>query len=97
MLDTHGVHHIELDAGDVVFWHSSMWHYSPPNKSNKSRIAVAGVWTNPQIVEKSTHFFQGLRWVMKKGEVCAIFPPEPVQLENSDSDPSKPFRIAKEY
>ena len=24
-----GVEHIELAPGDVVCWHSSMWHYSP--------------------------------------------------------------------
>ena len=96
MLDTHEEQHIELDAGDVVFWHSSMWHYSPPNKSDKSRIAVAGVWTNPQIIESSRHYWQNLRWVMKKGKVCTQFPPEIVQAENGNTDPSKPIRIAKE-
>lgn len=95
MLDTHEVHHIELDAGDVVFWHSSMWHYSPPNKSDNSRIAVAGVWTNPQIIESSRHYWKNLRWVMKCGKVCTQFPPEFVKIENGDTDPSKPFRIAK--
>ena len=48
MIEKHGAHHIELAPGDVVFWHSSMWHYSPPNRSEKSRIAIAGVWTNPE-------------------------------------------------
>ena len=43
MIEKHGVHHIALDTGDAVIWHSSMWHYSPPNPSEKSRIAIAGV------------------------------------------------------
>ena len=91
MLQKHGVHHIELGPGDVVFWHSNMWHYSPPNKSEQSRIAVAGVWTNPEIVRKSKRIWQNARWVMKNGEVCPQFPPEPVSMENNNPKPLKPF------
>ena len=96
MLEQNSVHNIELDVGDAVFWHSSMWHYSPPNKSDKSRIAVAGVWTNPQIIEDSRHYWENLRWVMKKGKVCTQFPPECVKIENGDTDQTKQIRIVRD-
>ena len=54
MIEKHGIHHIELGTGDAVFWHSNMWHYSPPNQSEQSRIAVSGVWTNPELYKKNT-------------------------------------------
>ncbi len=96
MLHTHGVHHIELDPGDVVFWHSNMWHYSPPNKSDQSRIAVAGVWTNPDIVKKSKRLWQNARWAMREGEVCTQFPPEPAEMDTTNAVKLKPFPAAKE-
>lgn len=76
----HGVHHIELAPGDVVFWHSSLWHYSPPNLSEQGRIGIAGVYTTPALVERSKPFFPNLYWVMKDGERCTAFPPEPYPL-----------------
>lgn len=96
MIEKHGVHHIELGTGDAVFWHSNMWHYSPPNKSGKSRIAVAGVWTNPEIVKTSKRFWHNFRWVMKSGEICTQFPPEAVQMENQTTEQPKPFPQAKD-
>lgn len=95
MLDNHTVVHIELEPGDVVFWHSSMWHYSPPNISDKSRIAVAGVWTNPEIVKRSNRIWQNARWVMKDGKICTQFPPEPVSFENDKVEKPNPFPAVK--
>jgi hypothetical protein len=76
----HGVHHIELEPGDVVFWHSTLWHYSPPNTSDQGRIGIAGVWTTPAIIEQRHPFFSNLLWVMKAGERCTTFSPEPYVL-----------------
>ncbi len=97
MTKKQGIHHIELDPGDVVFWHSNMWHYSPPNKSDKSRIAVAGVWTNPDIVRNSIRIPPQTRWAMKDGEVCTQFPPEPVEIEIKNTEKMKPFPTAEGY
>lgn len=96
MLKERDVHHIELDPGDVVFWHSSMWHYSPPNPSEHSRIAVAGVWTNPHIIRTSKRILNSFPWAMKNGEVCSQFPPENVEIKNDNTEKPKPFHIAKE-
>ena len=92
MVEKHSVHHIQLNPGDVVFWHSSMWHYSPPNPSAHGRIAVAGVWTNPEIAKKSRYFWALFRWVMKNGEPCPQFPPEvyPVGAGKPESPPAFP-------
>lgn len=76
----HGVHHIELEPGDAVFWHSTLWHYSPPNTSDQGRIGMAGVWTTPAIIERGRPFFPNLLWVVKHGERCTAFPPEPYEL-----------------
>ena len=96
MIEKHGVHHIELGTGDVVFWHSNMWHYSPPNPSEKSRIAVAGVWTSPEIIKKSNRFFHNAKWGMKNREVCTQFPPEPIPKGNQTNEPLKPLRSVKD-
>lgn len=96
MQQKHGIHHIELDPGDVVFWHSNMWHYSPPNKSARSRIAIAGVWTNPEIARKSRRIWQQARWAMKNGNVCTQFPPESVQIDVNNTETLKPFPTVKE-
>ena len=96
MLKEHDVHHIELDPGDVVFWHSSMWHYSPPNPSEHSRIAVAGVWTSPDIIRTSKRILNNFPWAMKNGEVCRQFPPENVEIKNDNAENPKPFSVAKE-
>jgi hypothetical protein len=76
MIQKNGLHHIELEPGDAVCWHSSLWHYSPPNTSEQGRIGVAGVWTNPQTAATNVRFKQ-YHWVMKRGERRHRFPPEP--------------------
>lgn len=76
MVARHGVHHIELAPGDAVFWHSSLWHYSPPNTSDQGRIGIAGVYTAPAIVERGKPYWANLLWTMRKGQRCAQFPPE---------------------
>ncbi len=96
MLNKHGVHHIELGPGEVVFWHSNMWHYSPPNRSAQSRIAVAGVWTNPEIVNTSKRYWHNSRWAMKNGEVCTQFPPEAIPMGTENPEKPELFPIAEE-
>lgn len=86
MIEQHDVHHIELESGDVVCWHSNMWHYSPPNTSDQGRIAIAGVYTNPQITTKR-YFAGDYYWAMKGGEACEAFPPEVYPLEQTGSPP----------
>lgn len=89
MIDKYGVAHIEMAPGDVVCWHSSLWHYSPPNPSSNSRIAIAGVWTNPEINagrKRANH-----RWGMKNGEICTIFPPEFVEIKGGKPHQPGPF------
>ena len=90
MIEKHGVVHLEADPGDVVCWHSSMWHYSPPNPSPNSRIAIAGVWTNPEINRGRLRPLH--RWGMKNGETCDAFPPEPVEEEGGTPHKPEPFK-----
>lgn len=85
----HGVHHIELSPGSVVCWHSSLWHYSPPNTSDAGRIAIAGVYTSPQIATQ--RLFRGAyQWVMSEGELCDPFPPQEYELAQTGSPPPFP-------
>jgi hypothetical protein len=84
-LEQDEVEHIELEPGDMVCWHSSLWHYSPPNPSPNGRIAIAGVWTSPEISggkHRPLH-----RWGMKNGEICTTFPPESVELGEESHNP----------
>ena len=74
MIDTYGVEHIELEPGSIIVWHSSAWHYSPPNPSPRGRIAIAGVMTTPAIVERSPNSRVEYKWLMRAGEVCTAFP-----------------------
>ncbi len=63
--------HVELQPGDVVFWHSNMWHYSPPNYSDKRRIGIGAVMINPQqIPQMNTEHNKALPWVMLRGQRC---------------------------
>ncbi|MBV7337288.1 phytanoyl-CoA dioxygenase family protein [Chloroflexi bacterium TSY] len=93
MQERHGIHHVELEPGDVVVWHSSTMHYSPPNTSDQGRIACAGVYTTPQITT-TRHFAGDYYWVMKEGGVCNAFPPEVYPLEQTEPPP--PFPKAEE-
>ena len=83
MIDTYGIEHIELEPGSVVVWHSSAWHYSPPNTSDKGRIAIAGVMSSPSIVEngRSGHKID-YKWLMRGGKVVAAFPAESYERRN---------------
>lgn len=83
-IDRLGLDHIELDTGDMVCWHSSLWHYSPPNHSDHSRIAVAGVYSNPRLAERAQRF-RTLHWCMKSGEVCDDFPPQPYVVGDGET------------
>ena len=86
MIAEKGTVHIECEPGDVVCWHSSLWHYSPPNPSLSSRIAIAGVWTNPIINKNRKRELS--RWALKKGKICGAFPPESAAFP--DDVPFKP-------
>ncbi len=81
MIDTFGVEHIELQPGSIVVWHSSAWHYSPPNTSDKGRIAIAGVMSSPDIVENGRSNDVGYKWMLKKGAVCTEFPPNEYEMK----------------
>ena len=81
MIDTYGVEHIELQPGSVVCWHSSAWHYSPPNTSEKGRIAIAGVMSSPDIVEGGRSNDVGYKWVMKNGDVFSDFPAKEYKMQ----------------
>ena len=80
MIERYGVHHIELEPGDVVFWHSSLWHYSPPNTSDQGRIGIAGVYTTPAIVDRGKPYWSNLLWTLQGGQPCTQFPPESYPL-----------------
>ncbi|MEX2544998.1 MAG: phytanoyl-CoA dioxygenase family protein [Phycisphaeraceae bacterium] len=89
MIDKHGLAHIELDPGDMVCWHSSLCHYSPPNTSDQSRIAVAAVYTSPEVVARSKRF-KNFQWCMKAGKVCEAFPPEMHVVGDGQTEPAEP-------
>ncbi|MDE0632761.1 MAG: phytanoyl-CoA dioxygenase family protein [Caldilineaceae bacterium] len=79
------VHHVEIEPGDIVCWHSSMWHYSPPNPSERGRIAIAGVYSSPSLIASYPKWSaRNCLWVMKSGELCAQFPPEPYPLREEE-------------
>ena len=94
MIADSGVEHCELDSGDVVCWHSSICHYSPPNPSPNSRIAIAGVYSTPQIT-RQRRFPQPYYWILRNGELCADFPPQPADIPERSSGLS-PFPKAEE-
>jgi len=86
------VQHVELEPGDVVAWHSSLWHYSPPNTSDKGRIGIAGVYANPDIIARRSRSGPNFRWVLKEGGICTAFPPETYPLdESAPQEPATPF------
>jgi len=60
-------HYIELQPGDCVFWHSHMWHYSPPNNSENDRIGCAVVWTNQKDLKNNEN--REYYWVMRSGKI----------------------------
>jgi ectoine hydroxylase-related dioxygenase (phytanoyl-CoA dioxygenase family) len=68
------VFHAELQPGDAVMWQSYLWHYSPPNLSNHSRIGMGAVWTDFEYAQQSPNAKEYL-WVMRDGQTLG-FPPE---------------------
>lgn len=74
-----GVVDIELEPGDVVFWHSYMWHYSPPNTSDQGRIGMGAVWASWEQTQTSKRVKEYF-WVMKGGE-SLLHPPEKLVVD----------------
>jgi phytanoyl-CoA hydroxylase len=68
------VFHAELQPGDAVMWQSYLWHYSPPNFSEYSRIGMGAVWTDFTYAQQSPNAKEFL-WVMRDGQTMG-FPPE---------------------
>jgi len=90
MIDKHGVVHIEAEPGDVVCWHSTLWHSSPPNPSPNSRIAIAGVWSNPAINGGLNRPLT--KWGMKDRQICHAFPPEQAEFEGGAPHKPEPHK-----
>ncbi len=91
MIDTYGVEHIELEPGSVVVWHSNAWHYSPPNTSDKGRIAIAGVMSSPDIVENGNSGDVGYKWLMKQGQVMPDFPAQAYAMQRTPTGKAVPW------
>ena len=92
MIDTFGVEHIELQPGSIVVWHSSAWHYSPPNTSEKGRIAIAGVFSSPDIVENGRSGDVGYKWLLKDGAVMTEFPATEYQMKRQTFYQAEPWK-----
>ena len=86
-----GVEHIELQPGDAVCWHSSLWHYSPVNTSEQGRIGIAGVYNTPAMADGAMRSWGQLPWVVRGGELCDAFPPEEYEVSNEGKEPMGPF------
>lgn len=69
------VEYVELQPGDAVFWHSRLWHYSAPNRSETGRIGVGAVWVNPAQISQLTTA-KRLRWAMRTGRILPHPAPE---------------------
>lgn len=70
----YGLHYIELQPGDAVCWHSSLYHYSPPNTSDHGRIAVAAVYSTPGLADRNP-YHKTYQWVLHRGQLVDTFPP----------------------
>ena len=96
MVNLFGVEHIELRPGDAVCWQSSLWHYSPVNKSARGRIGIAGVYTTPELVVRSHRHGEPLPWVLRDNRVCSSFPVEEFYAPNKRKQALDPFPHADE-
>lgn len=92
MIDTYGVEHIELEPGSVIVWHSNAWHYSPPNASAKGRIAIAGVFSSPDIVENGRSNDVGYKWLMQNGKVMTDFPAREYAMQRQTRWQAPPWK-----
>lgn len=93
--ETFGVHHIELNPGDAVVWHSNLYHYSPPNHSAQSRIGIAGVFSDAEQARRNPLSRQ-YRWCMQNGIAGQGFPPEPLEGYTCEAKPYPPYPKADE-
>jgi len=84
-----GVVDIALEPGDVVFWHSYMWHYSPPNTSDQGRIGMGAVWASWEQTQTSKRVKEYF-WVMRDGEPLP-HPPEKLVVGDGRHVPPPPF------
>ena len=80
---------IELQPGDGVFWHSYMWHYSPPNSSDQARIGMGAVWASLEQAQTSQRVKEYF-WVMKDGQRL-IHPPQKLIVDDGKHVPPPPF------
>lgn len=94
MIDRHGIEHIELQPGDAVCWHASLWHYSPVNPSPRGRIGIAGVFTTPQRATHSKRSWGSLPWVVRDNQICTDFPVEEFEIAKEGKEPAPPFAPA---
>ncbi len=61
-----------------------MWHYSPPNVSDHSKIGMGAVWVDwKQSQTSPKEYF----WVMKDG-IALTYPPEKLIVNDEKYDPS---------
>ena len=89
MANLEGVVTIELQPGDVVFWHAYMWHYSPPNSSDQGRIGMGAVWVSLEQTQTSQRV-KGYLWVIKGG-LRLTHPPEKLIVGDGERIPPSPF------
>lgn len=89
----YGLHHIELEPGSAVCWHSSLYHYSPPNESEKSRIAVAGVYSSAEQAAANPRHRRYL-WVQRAGQRVSTLPPVPFEGYRVEHQPAPGYPLA---
>eukprot|EP01043_Picozoa_sp_COSAG02_P095656 COSAG02_NODE_31999_length_523_cov_8.511792_1_plen_89_part_10 len=81
------LHAIELEPGDCVWWHDSLWHYSPPNIFEWHGPDWNHCWLHDATQVEATadcgrlwYMSKSNRshgvWAMKGGQRCLDFPPE---------------------
>jgi phytanoyl-CoA hydroxylase len=85
------VDQIELQPGDAVFWHSHLWHYSPPNSSEHGRIGCGAVWISP--AQLGDLRMNRLRWAMRRG--VALAHPAPHLIVEQPVESPAPAAVAQ--
>lgn len=83
------VEYIELAPGDAVFWHSNLWHYSPPNTSEQPRMGCGAVWINPAQVAEC-HPGRKFYWAMRDGAAQPHPPQQYAASNNTAADTKTP-------
>ena len=61
--------HIELKPGGAIVWHAHLWHYSPPNSSDKKRWGIASVTLRD---EEARVILPNLRHLVKGGQTVSF-------------------------